>query len=227
MKVIKICMFLIYSMSYANKFDELYHQAAQLYVEKDYQKAANIYASLEPQSAIILYNRAICLYQTQSYLDTLLLLKKASLSANYALQKKIIVVLQATLQKLNQAVLPFWYTILLLLVACCSVFFFQMLFFCTWFCLLFISQKYVRWSAMILFIISCGVLSCSYYICSIKRALVIHETPLFIGPDKNYNHLAMIPVGQEVRVVQAHDSWYKIVSTHATGWVAESDIALL
>lgn len=219
-----VCSFLTL---HANKFDEIYHEAAHVYNDKEYQKAYDLYASLESKSSVVLYNQALCKYNLKEYLAAFIYLKKAALLADYNLQKTIIQVMQEVCAKLGLQPISLQEKVYMLLIASCSFLVVQVLFLLTWFLLLFVSHRVIRYVLSFMFIVLFCIMLLLYVAHFQRHGVVIQDAYLYVGPNKSYSSLKEVTVGQEVKVVQELDSWYKITDTQSTGWINQSDIALL
>lgn len=232
-KTIHLCMIIMscfFTALNANKYDEQYHKASKLFAQKEYQQALDLYASLEPQGAITYYNQGVVLYHLKEYARALAFFRKAHFYADAALQKKIAFNVAKTQEKLGVPVDPWWYSWLLLVQSYCSLFLFQLIFLISSYLFYFsISQHTIfekmRVPALVLFLLSGSVVGAKYWVLKQHSAVVITQNgKLFAGPNNEFHEVADLKYGQEVKVVDQEESWYKMLYPHGKGWIQKSNV---
>ena len=64
-----------------------------------------------------------------------------------------------------------------------------------------------------------------YHLMQQKHAIVIHDqAPVFIGPNNEYQQVATLGKGAEVKVIERREQWIKIKNKQLKGWVAQENI---
>ena len=230
--ILRVMLFFGVSVTtlYANKYDEQFHKASKLFAQKEYQQALDLYASLKPQGTITYYNQGVVLYHLKDYARALAFFKKAHFYADAALQKKIAFNVARTQEKLGVPLDPWWYTWLLLVQSYCSLFLFQLIFLISSY-LFYLSLgqhtifEKMRVPALVLFVASGAVVGAKYWILKQHSAVVITQNAkVFAGPNNEFHEVSDLKYGQEVKVVDQEESWYKMLYPHGKGWIQKSDV---
>jgi tetratricopeptide (TPR) repeat protein len=215
----------------ANKSDETYYRANKLLKAGRHQEALDDYQLLTPQGPATYYNTGIALYHLQQYGKALAAWGKAEQYAGTGLLKKILYNKNKAYQKLELELPESWYTLLWLIQSRFSLFLLQVLFLLAWFGWCFsnyIQSVFIKKYRIILLVISmlCGpLLALKYWVHEYKRAVVtVPHVNVFVGPNTEFDVIAELKEGEQIKVVQQENSWYKIKYRKIYGWIQDSTI---
>lgn len=230
-KSILILSLLVGVTLFANKHDENYYKAAKLFKSGEYQEALAAYQSLQPQGPITYYNTGIVLYHLKNYSQALAAFRKAQLYAQPVLLKKIEHNIFQVNEKLNLGPDPSGYTMLLFVQAYCSLFILQCLFlfvWLSWYISFFVPVPLLKKARPLLLVLTVcfgSLIALKYLIIARQKGVVVVDNAkIFTGPNSEFHELATLQEGEEVKVVDQEESWYKMHYRNIDGWMRKDDV---
>lgn len=207
---------------------ELFLQANQCYIKKEFKDAENLYKKVPQKSAAVWYNMGNCAYKNGKDFEALLYWKRAKKIGNSQIRSDSSYNITLVSKKLN---IPQPSHVLQNV----PVLALQILFFCTFSVFLVINRKLwraKRFALMVclsIFIGGMGALTFAVYQGNTNRiALIVQdESIVYAGPNTKYHEVAPIEKGSEVAFLAKKDGWTKISWSGNTGWIQESNIELI
>jgi len=205
-------------------------QARALFKEHEYQKAAEIYQTIEPKNGVIWYNLGHCYAQQHDQYNALLCWRTAQKTAyahhylllqNYidqAEQDLGITHLQTQFKRLTHGAKN--YSLAVPLVV------WQVIFLFLWYLVLcfLLLRKRLKSVISVLLIVCLG---CSggvllmHYDATTARVAVINdnEVLLYAGTDTRFSHKMVMAKGQPVTIKHSDAAWHKVECNNSSGWV--------
>ncbi len=217
----------------AHQQKELFLKGVAYYDQGNIKEALSLYQSIAEKSPAVFYNIGMCDRALGNYPQALSAFRNAEQNADPLLMKKLNTVIQDVKKKLNQPLDSSYYRLFLFFASYISIFFVQILFLgCLfWLMILWWLRLGSRLHKVFIFIalmsagFFCGF---DYWLSRSNYAIVIHnDIPLYAGPDVEYHKLFSLPAGQEVKVVEQQQSWYKVYSNGMYGWLEEKNLERL
>lgn len=220
-------------MVYANQTQETFLKACAQYDQGHVKEALSLYESLEHQTPSLLYNKGLCQYMLGEYAKALSSFRKVERQGNTRIAKKAheaIIIIQKKLQVPHDS---HWYTTALLAESYVALYLVQFLFL-----LLLITILVLFWFKLftglkvfflsILLVMSGAFCAFDYWFSHQIYAVVVHEqAAVYTGPDREFHKIGQLRLGQEVKVVEESQSWYKVSFQELIGWVEQTDLDLI
>jgi tetratricopeptide (TPR) repeat protein len=207
---------------------ELFVQANTAYHHKDYDNALHLYQKINPKAAVIFYNIGNCFYQKGDYMQALINWQHAHKNGTQTICNDCIYNSERALKKLSiesiesQRLIPL------------PTFFIQILFFLIVgvFLILihtFLLRKIIILALTSIVVISTGFLTYTAYTQALQTtALTIStDSNLYAGPHSDYHHVAHMPMGSVVYVLNKSSNWVKVRWHKQTGWIMDDKIAVI
>lgn len=217
-----------YTLHSARQMED-FLQANQYFQKQQFEQAIETYQKIPTKGPVIWYNMAQCYFQLDQFLNALIATKKAQINADptllaatyqtiNALQDKITITHDSTLVKLARWCSAYCSLLWLQIV----VLFFWFLYALSWH--ISVLQTFsIRFLLLLVLTISGTILSLVWWLPSQKQAITVQETPVYIGPDTQFNTRGILKTAQEVTIKTSlkTDSthWYKIKTDQEIGWV--------
>lgn len=220
---------------YSCQATEIFNQAQKLYQAKEYQKAAELYQTIEPKNGAVWYNLGHCYAQQNDIYTALICWRRAQKTAygqRYVATQQCIDAAEQKLGLPHSA--PFFkqivsqlktYTVAIPLLA------WQVFFLFLWYLVLYLFLRGKRLkpvvSVLLIVFLGCtsGGLMLHYDNATARIALVNdNEVPLCAGTDKRFSHKMVMTKGQPVVIEQTIDTWHKIVCNDNSGWVCSDKL---
>jgi len=223
------------SLSFARDVEETFLQANQEYQNKQYEKALELYQSIEKKGPATWCNMGNCAFKTKKYIDALVCWRRAKKNASRAelvdLNKNIAAVDQILGRAPKAGSLEQFVDDLLGRV---SLFFLQFIFLVFWlvlFVVLFFTKKYKSVSLSILMPLNLFFgfgLFAKYRLHSNPKAIVVDRAAsIFSGPDQKYSVVRKTNLADEVEVAQQRGGWCKVKSSGLAGWMLTDKLEII
>jgi len=217
----------------ANQTQETFLKACAQYDQGQVKEALALYGSLEQKTPSLLYNIGSCYYALGQYVKALSAFRKVERQGNARIAKKAHEAIVRIQEKLQLPRDTHWYTAALMAESYVAIYLVQLLFLVLlitilvllWF-KLFIGLKVFFLS--ILLGMSGAFCAFDYWFSRQAYAVALHEqVSVYAGPDKEFHKIGQLRLGQEVKVVQESQSWYKVSFQEIVGWVEQTDLDLI
>ena len=230
---LSLLMLLISTTLFGHQEKELFLKAVAYYQEGNVQEALSLYQSIAQKSPAVLYNIGICYSVLGDYAQALSAFRNAEQNADPELMVKLDGAIQKVKNKLGHPIDSSQYRLFLLFTSYVSIFVVQILF------LFFLMLLMVLWwfrlgtrlrvAFILIGLVSTGLFCAfDYWLSSCHYAVIIEsDVPLYAGPDVEYHKLFSLPKGQEVKVVEEQQSWYKVYSNGMYGWLEDKNLERL
>lgn len=229
-KIVLVALIVSPFFCVANQRQETFLKACAEFDAGHVAKALELYSSLEPQTPSILYNRASCYYLLGKYEKALtcarLVQKKGTREVAYKAQILIGEIQTKLSLKRDSA----WYTVALLMQSYVSLVLVQLLFLFLLFFFVIALWRNALGPVRAVFLVStlafvgafCGF---DYWFCRQQYAVVIgNGVKVYAGPDAQFHVVGTVQAGQEVKVVEESQSWYKVSFQELQGWIQKTDL---
>ena len=237
MKKVALASFalLVVSLCYARDVEETFLRANNLYQEKKYQEALDLYSSIDKKGCATLYNMGNCAFKLNKHVDALVCWKRAcrhSTSRELNELAKNIEVAHEIMGKEPErgSIGNFFHRF----SERFSMFFFQLLFLIGWFALfvaIFVLRRYRRGLLVLLLpfnIVLGSFVAVKYRLAKYPVAIVTKKTAkIFSGPDENYHTLGVVPCADELRVIEKKGLWCKVRAQRLVGWVLADTLEVI
>lgn len=239
MKILYAIIFMLPHSLYTTN-QELFLQGNKEYELYNYQKALDIYTTIENKGEGVWYNMGLCSYNMDEYAQALVYWHKAehlSRSKEFldtiaknkkrVSEKLHVYTPHSYYQSLVHAI--FYYTLW------CALIWWQLLFVILW-CIGILSARFLwqrrKWVLMIFLwamIMGVGIIIGVHYITDKRRQAIVIKpaTTVTIGPDNNFASKGTLSLGQLVDVQQKQDDWIKIIYDSKKGWVHAEALAFI
>ena len=214
---------------YADAQAEQFYRANKLFEEKQYKEARQEYEGLKTKGPLTWYNIGVCYGHEENAIESFVAFHKALKGADakllneiyegidnardYLTHEKYLVIRK--LHYYGSYFSLFWLQILFL-------FFWFSLFFC-WFykkktprSLRLILGCLVIWSA-----VSLGAV---WWVRSRNYVITLKEDKLYAGPNQEYHSVGDVKIAEQLTLLDFKNSWYKVKSSSAVGWVKEETV---
>ena len=225
-------LFFLSAMVHADQTQETFLKATAYYEQGRVAHALELYKKIESPYPSVFYNRGLCHYALEQYPEALVSLRKAQRLGNRELYKKAFHAAVLAQKKVGvsdessffeaavavHTLLPGdWVRFLFLLVlALFSV-------------MVLAGRATKRLLAVGILLLLITGTGCGYdYWFSKQRYGVVIPKGAFVytGPDKQFHKVVEIPAGQQVKVVEQDQSWYKVYFPAGQGWVEQADLGV-
>lgn len=229
-KIFFVAMAALFFTVSAHQAKETFLKALAEYNQGHIQQSVELYESLEQKTPAILYNSGLCYYRLDNYGKALTCFRKVERRGNHEVVKKAQAMQALIKQKKGFSADSYWYTTIITIKSLLSPLFVQILFLLlsVFFVLLLYLKRLkglkcvLLGSALVLMTI---VTLTDYWFSSQVYAVVIQsEVVAYAGPDKEFHKVATLHAGQEVKVVEEKQSWYKVSFQNFQGWVEQIDL---
>jgi len=235
MKKIVISLFFISSVfCYAKNGKKVFLQANELYAQKEYAKALNLYNTIEKKGPATWYNMGNCAFRLGNYVYSLLYWKKAKKEAPFKDMRKIDYNIALAYEKLDYAKPESWFSFVQNYVNAFSLFFLQILFLILWlifFVLLFGLKRYRTTLLFVLLVFNTFLFVAvvvKYRAIVYPKAIVTKPSiSVFSGPDENFHVIGNLSLADELQIKKQRNSWYKISYNHIVGWVSADSLEIV
>jgi tetratricopeptide (TPR) repeat protein len=225
-------LFFLSAAVHADQTQETFLKATAYYEQGRVAHALELYKKIESPYPSIFYNRGLCHYALQQYPEALVSLRKVQRLGNRELYKKAshaVALVQKKMEGSDEAsffetafavhtLLPGdWVRFLFLLaLAIFSI-------------MVFMRRVTIRLGVVGVFLLLILGIACGYdyWFSRQQYGVVISKTAfVYAGPDKQFHKVAEIPAGQQVKVVEQDQSWYKVYFPAGQGWVEQADLGV-
>ena len=222
-------LILLFFSAKAQTAQELFLQANQCYLNKDYTSALKLYDQISQKGPATWYNMGNCAYKNGNNLQALLYWSRAGKNSNERIMHDSALNRSALMNKLQT---PLEKAHPLKSVHPLMV---QILFFCAFRVFLVIIRILIQRKKIIIlslygiFLGGVGFLTYAVYNQSqYSNALVMsNEAIVYAGPDDNYHQIETIPAGSTVLVLKPTKDWSKIKWHNHVGWIANNTIEVI
>jgi len=220
----------------ASKQEEMFLTANNLYKNKEYKKALDLYKKIEKPGPVTYYNMGNCEYNMGNYVSAIVAWSRAKKGSSWSKRQDINYNIIIAHDKLGSSYeVTFWQEIKEF-VCSYSLFFWQVLFLLFWFLffafLMFLKKEQnlrMLWLFLALSggFIFAGTLLIKYQSIQYKIAIVIQAGSLFAGPNEKYHQIGNLSVADEVIVQKSDKNWYKIDRNGVVGWVNANQVEVI
>lgn len=210
-------------------------QAHLFFEQNDYQKAVELYQSIENKDATIWFNIGQCYYAQEQFFDALLSFKKAqktSYGFRYLTIEEHIKKVEAHLQLLkSQSTISIIFSAVKKYCLVVPPIVWQVIFIFLWYlilALLWLSYKIFDKSFVALLfclMISGGGLTVFYTTMHSRQAIAKYsDVALYAGTDERFFKKAVIALGEPVIIEKSDNNWHKVTCSAGTGWLDSDKI---
>lgn len=231
MKMVVALVYLLgFGVLFANQTQETFLKACAQFDKGHVREALELYTSLDVQSPTLWYNIGCCYYILGQYAQALVAFRQAERTGTISLVKKTAIMVRKVQEKLELSPDTHWYRTALLAESYIALFLVQLLFLalllglivCLWFKLI----GRVKLIFLGLFLLIAGSFCVfDYWFSHQQYAVVLSDSAaVYAGPDKEFHKLGTVRRGQEVKVVQEAQSWYKVSFQELQGWIEQTDL---
>ena len=216
----------------ADVVQETFLKAGVEYEQGHIKQALELYKKMDTFYPSVFYNRGLCQYSLGVYPQALADFRRAQRMGNKELFEKASQAVVLTQKKLGIDPDSFLFGSQMALHTLFSGDFLRiliiMLFMLLVLLVMFRRYTVKRLVALIGLIVGLG--SCCFYEYWLSQqrygVVVAQQALLYAGPDKEFHRVGGVSAGQQVKVVQQDQSWYKVYFHSEVGWVEQSDIEL-
>lgn len=224
--------FSLFSFLQADQTQETFLKAGAYYEKGKVTEALELYKKISLPYPSVLYNSGLCYYALGQYAQALVAFKKAERLGTRQLFNKASQAIALTQKKLGVPEDPSFFNISWLIHTFLpgdGVRFLFLLVLALFSLIVALGRSTVRLTvAAITFLLMTGT-CCAYdYWFSCQRYGIVLSKDAFVyaGPDKQFHKVSEIRVGQQVKVVEHQQSWYKVYFLGGQGWVQETDLGV-
>ena len=226
-------LFFVSMPCFASKYQEAFLKANNLYQQKSYKQAFDLYQSIRNKGPATWFNMGNCAYNMGDYIDAIIYFEKAKKNTSLARRKDIDFNLAIVYDRLGIAKEKTNQTYLYDIFNMFSLFLLQMFFLFFWF-VFFISFVFIKRlrllvlsSALFFSFLFSLVLFFKYRSINYPLAIVKSSASMFTGPNQKYHQIAEISAADKVVVQKIDKNWYKIKSNGVNGWVSAENIEII
>ncbi len=216
---------------HADRQQEDFLQAQHLADNKQYKEAIVLYDTMVKPGFLVWYNKGVCYYQLQNYLEAYIAFKKAEKHADKNNYRVIEKALSETAQKGGFEIRTSWKETLYISRYYVPIYLIQLFFLLTlclsiWF-LLYRSFSWKICMLLMFCMIQAFYVGFIWYMQTKQVAIIIVPAAVYAGPGKEYQPYTSFLVGSLVNVDKKEKSWYKIKASQGTGWVEETAVNMI
>jgi len=220
---------------FARDVEESFLKANREYQNKNYEKALELYQSIEKKGPATWCNMGNCSFKLKKYVDALVCWRRAKKNVSRVelidLNKNIAAVDQLLGRAPKAGSLEFFLDNLL---GRFSLFSFQFIFLFFWLSLFgflfFLKKRKAIFLSVLIplnFVFGFGLFA-KYRLHSCSQAIVIDRTAsLFVGPDEKYLVVCKPNFADEVRVIDQKENWCKVKVNGLSGWMLADNLAII
>lgn len=184
-------------MKTATTAQELFLQANQLYTQKQYQKALELYGQMPAKGPAVWYNMGNCAHQLHDDLHALLYWKRAE----------------------HGPCVLLWQ---ILFFCAFSVFLIS-----SWYGLRRKKIMIMIAGSLLLVLVGYPTYLAYHRSTTAQGLIMSSATTVYAGPDITYHQLGNIPAGTLVNVHTRKQNWTKIAWGNTKGWISDSEFEIL
>lgn len=234
-----VALLLVFTMHAATQnSQELFLRANKEYKNKCYQKAAEIYESIEPKGRAVWYNLGNCLYHLDNTPQAIAYWRHSQKDAPFHEQEDAEHNIACAREKegLSNPPSVWWHRALRASAALMPIGIAQLLFLFCWYLLFLLAWrttnkgfKFFITAGLLVIIITwlAGILYVVYSRQCYPRAVVKHETAVVAGPHVKYHQVGVVRVPDELTVLQQRTGWCKIMHETTYGWVPQRALIMI
>jgi tetratricopeptide (TPR) repeat protein len=249
MKKLVMTVFLFAQIVHGNKDYELFLQGNQLSKSGQYNEALATYESIKTRSSVIFYNTGLVQYALGSYGQALACFRQAQLTVSGQLYSKVEEAVEVVQNKLGLPHDSLLYNTLLYFQSDIWLGWYQCIFLILLLGLLWewyrskkdstkidISyekkqrdrNKLITKVLIIVGLCRTAVILFAYYYIHQPYAIVVaKEAPVFVGPNKEFDTVAVVPEGLRLELVDENDAWCKMHCRISKGWVQKEHVLII
>ncbi len=237
-----ICLVLPF-YAYTRYEQEIFLQANKWYEQHDFNKARDLYESIEQKGPAVWYNMGLCLHKLNDNVQALICLKRAQKDATLdqfaKTDRSIGQLLARTFDKgqpSTQSLASSFYTVIYTWIASSSLLMLQIFFLLFWYCFFFLLFRYAYalWYKIVvwpLFFTSIlfGIGTCAKYKQEHYSYGIVTEqnVALLAGPDAQYHKLGQLDIIDQVEILEKRSQWYKVRNSSQVGWAESRTIEII
>ncbi len=222
----------------ANK-QETFLRANKCYHEGDFQEALTLYESIDKKGRAVWYNMGNCHYELADYSRALACWKRAQRGAPWKESVEIDRNMQRALKKLgkptDERLVTRAYNFVTHATEFGSLFFFQILFFIFWYSLFLLGLVrkfgFARFAVKTISSFCVATLGVVVIVKTMEygsfHAIVVEQTPLFVGPNERYQRIATLTHADRVVIAERAHEWCKVRTHDAVGWIPEKNLEVI
>lgn len=233
----KILLFIILYANFALALNgqETFLQANKEYLNNKYEKALNLYASIEKKGSATWYNMGNCHYQLGHEADALVCWKRAQKDASSHLQNDIAYNIDVVMNEQSESHEAATFIKLMGPVQRVSTLIVQIIFLLMLIALFLAirlskhSKKYKVASFVLcaLMLPLAALVGFKYVHHQESIAIARTDAKLFAGPNEKYHIVATIAAKTQLAVHAKNGNWYKVAHHKQMGWVSANDVVVL
>ena len=220
---------------YSRDVQETVLRAHKLYEDNQFEKALELYDSVEKKGPATWYNLGNCHFKLENHLDALICWRRAERDATWSEFPALYHNMNEVQKKLGieRSFRDSFARSIRRILALFSLFGWQIMFLLVWTLLLVLlgylarTQRYMVLSVLsLLLVISVSALYVKYDFVNARSGIVTDKTlVVYAGPDKGFHELGSLCKTNEVTILEENNEWVKIQDTHLVGWIPVSTIA--
>ncbi len=237
-KLLFFIMLMAPLFAHANK-QEIFLRANKSYHDGDFQQALVIYESIEKKGRAVWYNMGNCYYELADYSRALVCWKRAQRGAPRKESVEIEGNMRRALKKLgkptDERFVTRTYNLVTRSTEFGSLFFFQILFFIFWYSLFLVGLirrfGFARFAVKSVGSLCVAILGVVVIVKTMEygsfQAIVVEQTPLFVGPNERYQRIATLTHADRVVIAERAHEWCKVRTHDAVGWIPEKALEVI
>lgn len=232
MKYIMMVISLLYVInSYTTQEQENFLRAQDLAQKGYYKEALVLYDTIDHAGFLVWYNKGVCFYYLNNYLEAYIAFKKAALHSNNRMYEKTCYAIKKVAEKGNYTFEELWYQKVAKKLYHIPLLFIQILFVITLFFTLWYTVtcrfSYKTLLLSILMMLQFIYIVIMWYAHTCKQAVVVKATASYVGPSYDYQINNEISVGSTVLIDKKEKNWYKVKGLNRTGWVEDTALNMI
>jgi len=223
--VFTVCFLGMNIVCLASKQEEMFLTANNLYEQKKYKQALDLYKKIEKKDSALLYNIGNCEFCLGHYVAAIIAWNKSKKGAALGNLNDINHNISVAYDKLGIShEVSFWQE-MKDIINSFFLFYLQLLFLIFWFLffLVFMFIKKLRGLflgfTLSLSFIFLSIVVIKYRLIRREEAIVTSATSFFAGPNEKYHKLGDLSVADKIIVQKKEKKWYKIDHDGVVGWV--------
>jgi len=210
-------------------------RAHKLYEQNEFEKARDLYNSIEKKGPATWYNLGNCHYKLENHLDALICWRRAERDATWSEFPALYHNMNEVQKKLGieNSFKDYFARSIRRILSLFSLFGWQIVFLLVWTLLLVLlgylarTQRYIVLSGLSLLLVICvSALYIKYDFVNARSGIVTDKTlVVYAGPDKGFHELGSLCRTNEVAILEENNEWLKIQDNNLVGWIPVSTIA--